>query len=94
MSIDGKPSQTAEEAIHVTVTGTIETGIMAIGGESTGTVIRANGMTLEVDSQGNAELQQAMERQTGQRVELKGELTKKKGVEIRERWIIQASELK
>ena len=49
---DKKPA--AEDSITVTVVGTLRTGIVAIGGETTGTTITANGVTWELDFGKNA----------------------------------------
>ena len=39
--------------IKVEIKGTLATGMMAMGGETTGTVIRANNATLELDLKGD-----------------------------------------
>ena len=44
---DKKPA--AEDSIRVTVVGTLRTGIIAIGGETTGTTITAKGITWELE---------------------------------------------
>ena len=44
-----------DDSIDVVVRGTLRTGIMAIGGESTGTTVTARGATWELDLRGTPE---------------------------------------
>lgn len=78
----------------VEVTGKLRTGIMAIGGETTGTILSIPGQgTYELDLSGNAELQKSAEALSGQPVKVKGTLAIKAGVEVKERRIIKVDRL-
>ena len=61
---------------------------MAIGGESTGTTITASNITWELDLQGDEQLLESVNRLGQSLARVKGKLTKKPGVEVRERWIV------
>jgi len=81
------------EFIRVEVQGKLQTGIMAIGGETTGTIITANGITWELDLGKNAKLKKKAEAFNGKQALVRGELTRRKGVEIRERWIVKVTSI-
>ncbi|MBA3315347.1 MAG: hypothetical protein H0T47_18925 [Planctomycetaceae bacterium] len=80
------------ESIRVTVRGTLETGIVVIGGETTGTVIRAKGMTFEVQLD-QPHLRERAEALNGKSAIVAGELVVKEGVEIGQRLIIEATRI-
>ena len=82
-----------QESITVTFVGTIRTGIVAIGGETTGTTITAKGITWELDLGTNAELRAAAEKLNGKQATVTGTLERRAGVERKERWIITVSSL-
>lgn len=84
----------AEESIQVEIHGTLETGIAAIGGETTGTIIKANNVVWELDLGGKKELAELAEKLNNQPVVVSGRYTKKKGVEIPERHIVVVKSLK
>lgn len=86
---DQESSKESSEYILVTVRGVLNTGIVAIGGETTGTTITANGVTFELDLGGKQEWSKRAEQQNGQTTEVKGFLHRRPGVEIKERWIIE-----
>src|SRR4051794_29529553 len=77
-----------QESITVTVVGTLRTGIIAIGGETTGTTITAKGIKWELDFGKNADLRAAAEKLNGKQVTVTGILERLPGVEIKERWIV------
>ncbi len=81
-------AEPAKESISVDVVGTLKTGIVAIGAETTGATITANGVTWEVDTGDNAELRETAAKLNGKVVKLSGTLERRKGVEISERWIV------
>ena len=87
-------AQPPEESITVTVAGTLRTGIVAIGGETTGTTITAKGIKWELDFGKNAELRTTAEKLDGKRVTVIGTLERHAGVEVKERWIIIVTSLK
>ena len=84
----------AQESITVTVVGTLRTGIVAIGGETTGTTITAKGIKWELDFGKNAELRAAAEKLDGKQVTVTGTLEHRVGVEVKERWIVTVTSLK
>lgn len=80
--------QTAErsEYIDVTVRGTVQTGLMAIGGETTGTLITVGPVTWELALDGRQ--QKIAHQLSGRRAVVSGELRQVRGVEIRRRLIL------
>lgn len=87
-------SAKSQESIKVTVVGKLKTGIVAIGGETTGATITANGITWELDFGGNETLRDEAKSLNGRQVLVRGTLERKSGVEIRERWIVTVKKLK
>jgi hypothetical protein len=83
----------AAEHIKVEVKGKLETGIIAIGGETTGTTITANGVTWELDVGKNAKLRKLLPSLDGKTVVAKGTLSRRAGVETGQRWIVNVSSL-
>ncbi len=82
------------ESVEVSIVGRVKTGLVAIGGETTGTVISANNITWELDLQGDEQLIEAVQLAGKKAVRVKGTLIKKAGVEVRERWIVQVQTIK
>ena len=80
--------------IKVEVKGRLETGIVAIGGETTGRVIHVGKVTWELDLKGNKELETLAEQLNGKDVLLTGLYRRVSGVEIRERHIVTVESLK
>ncbi len=85
---------TADESITVSVVGTLKTGIVAIGGETTGSTITANKVTWELDFGKNADLRALAEKLNGKQVAVTGSLEVRAGVEVKQRWIVTVSSLK
>ena len=84
-----------EEAyIDVEVKGKLETGIMAIGGETTGTIIRSGKIIWELDLGGKKELLDLVKKLDKQSVVVAGRYQQKPGVEIRLRHIVTVKTLK
>ncbi len=83
----------SSESITVTVVGTLKTGIVAIGGETTGATITSGGITWEVDCGNDAKLRDTASGLSGQQVRLHGTLELRAGIEVKERWIIHVSSL-
>jgi hypothetical protein len=75
-------------------TGALKTGVVAIGGETTGIVITVGDKTYDLDLHADKTLTQASTTLAGKQVTVTGYLTIKKGVEIKERQIIVVSTLK
>ncbi|KPK50543.1 MAG: hypothetical protein AMK72_01970 [Planctomycetes bacterium SM23_25] len=81
------------EYIRVEVKGKLMTGMMAIGGETTGTAITANGITWELDLGREGDLLKQARSLSGKPAIVRGELTRRRGVEIRERWIVKVKSI-
>ena len=77
--------------IQVDVVGTLQTGVVAIGGETTGVVITCKNITWELEVP--ERLREAAEGMNGQVVQVKGELEKRQGVEIPARWIVTVTSM-
>ena len=67
-------------SIKVEATGILQTGVVAIGGETTGFTITTNGVTWELEFGKNAELRTAAEKLDGKTVVVEGTLEKRAGV--------------
>jgi len=75
------------EAVEVQVKGKLTHGMMAIGGETTGTVIRARNVTWELDVSGPG-LRERAARLSGKTVVVTGAVRQKAGIEIAKRTIL------
>src|SRR4051812_18917218 len=82
----------ASAPAEITFTGKISTGMMAIGGETTGTVISDGKTTYELDIRDNVMKRKAQEL-SGKNVTVKGTLTVKEGIEVGQRRIIVVTAL-
>lgn len=87
------PKPVITESIKIDMTGKIETGIVSIGGETTGTVISSNGIVWELDFQDNPQLAQSARVLNSRTVNVKGTLTRVPGTEIKYRWIVNVDSL-
>jgi hypothetical protein len=79
---------------EVQVRGTLKTGIVAIGGETTGTIIKTKMGTFELDLGTGKELTALAKKLDGKEVVVSGPLQVRKGVEVKERRIITVKTLK
>lgn len=84
-----RPTPRGKDSIRVSVRGELETGLLAIGGETTGTVIRSKGLMFEVAFT-RPGLQERAEALNGQMALVAGELAIKEGIETGTRLIIEA----
>jgi len=89
----GAGAEKGRDYIQVEVKGKLNSQIMAIGGETTGVTITANGITWELQLGNQPDLRQAAEKLHEKTVVVRGNLTRKQGVEIRQRWIVEVSSL-
>jgi hypothetical protein len=80
--------------LKIEAKGKITTGIVAIGGETTGTTITTPGGTFELDLSKNKDLQAQAEKLNGKTGIVTGTLAIRKGVEIRQRFIVTVTTLK
>lgn len=95
VSGQGKPGpEQPDEYIKVEIKGTIHGGVVAIGGETTGTVITAKGITWELDLGNTESFRKLAEKLDGKTVLVTGSLEVRKGVEIPKRWIVTVTSLK
>lgn len=92
-SLSAAEPEKSEDHIEVTVTGTLRSGIIAIGGETTGVTITADGITWELALK-QPELKKLAGSADGKKVVVQGQLKRKRGVEIPERYIVTVSSLK
>ena len=83
---------TDDQYINVEVRGIIKTGVVAIGGETTGVTITANETTLELEIT-DKKLKALASKLNGQAVVAKGTLRLVPGVEIALRAIVQVTDL-
>lgn len=83
-----------EGFIKVEARGVLKTGIVAIGGETTGTILTTPAGTLELDFAKKRDLQLLAEKLDGKEVVVTGALTIRKGVEVRQRLIVAVQKLK
>jgi hypothetical protein len=80
--------------IKVEAKGTLKTGIMAIGGETTGTILTTPHGTLELDFGKNKELRELATKLDGKAAIAHGTLQVRKGVAVKQRLIVSVTSLK
>jgi len=88
------PKPTSEDSTNVIVSGILRTGVVAIGGETTGTTVTAEGTTWELEFGKNEALAEAAKKLDGKKVVVQGKLERRPGVEVKERRIVTVSELR
>ena len=81
------------EYIQVKIRGKLDSQVVAIAGETTGVVIRANGVTWELELGDNRINRQRAKQLNGKSVLVTGQLRVKAGVEIGKRWIVEVGSL-
>lgn len=82
-----------EKSKQVELEGKLRTGIVAIGGETTGTIIQVKKEFYELDFGKNKELQQKAKKLNGKNVKVVGTLVIRKGVEVKVRRIVTVTKL-
>jgi len=87
------PPPPGGDYIKVEIRGTLRSGMMAIGGETTGTIVAARGATWELELKGLPGGRQKAESLDGKAVLVKGSLEIRPGVERRERAIVTVTSL-
>ena len=95
LTLGASPAPPAEggDYIKVEIRGTLRTGVMAIGGETTGTMVTARGAKWDLDLTRLPEGRQKAEALDGRAVLVKGTLEIRPGVERRERAIVTVTSL-
>jgi hypothetical protein len=82
------------ESIKVEIRGQLQTGVLAIGGETTGVTITASNLTFELDFKDGSDLAAKAEGLNSHSVVVTGKLEGRKGVEIPLRYIVSVESLK
>jgi hypothetical protein len=88
-----RPESSPDESIEVKVRGTLSAGMMAIGGETTGYLIRSRGVTWELDFGSDAALKRKADGLDGKPVTVTGTLDVRPGVEMASRSIVKVVSL-
>jgi len=83
-----------EPGIKVEIVGTLETGVVAIGGETTGTVIHVQKITWELDLGNNPDFIKLAKELDKKTALVTGTYYEKMGVEIKTRKIVKVTSLK
>lgn len=81
-----------KQSVSVKCSGRLRDGIIAVGGETTGTTISFRRITWELALRDDAQQEFAREHH-GEPVLVTGTLTRKPGIEVRERWIVHVRTL-
>jgi hypothetical protein len=87
-----EPAEKGSKAAMKTYTGSLKTGIMAIGAETTGVTLTTADGVYELDLK-NPKLKAAAEELNGKQVNVEGIYKPRPGVEIKERRIIDVKSL-
>ena len=87
------PAAGGQQFVKVDIQGLLNARVVAIGGETTGITITANGVTLELDFPTNRNLRRVAQQLHGKTVRVQGDLTIRRGVTIRRRTIVNVSAL-
>jgi hypothetical protein len=82
------------DAISVIVHGRLNSQVVAIGGETTGFTISAQGATWELDFGDDEQMRRRAGRLHGRTVRISGDLQVRKGVEIPQRTIVKVESLR
>ncbi len=90
----GAAVSAGKEFVNVEIRGKLETGIAAIGGETTGVRIQADGISMELDLRSQPELSKQLDKLNGKLVHVTGQLTVRKGVETGKRQVVIVNSLK
>jgi len=80
------------QANQLTLTGTLQTGVMAAGAETTGVTLTVSNQAYELDLPTN-DLKKIADSLNGKQATAKGTLTLKQGVELKQRRILTVSSL-
>jgi hypothetical protein len=84
----------ADEQVSLEIRGRLETGLVAIGGETTGIVVKAKGLSWELDPGLDLALRRKADGLSGQVVIVKGTLEPRAGVELRrQRLVVRVTSL-
>lgn len=87
------PNAPPPQYIDVEIKGLLRSGIVAIGGETTGTTITADNLSFELDFGDQAELRETARTLNGQTVIVTGRLEGRRGIEIPLRYVVNVKTL-
>jgi len=87
------PAAFAADYVRVEIRGTLSTGIMAIGGETTGTLISAGNVVWELEVPPGSKLSGHLGALNGAEVVVTGSYREKRGVEVPMRHIVTVDSL-
>ena len=93
LTLGASPAPGGGDYIKVEIRGTLRTGMMAVGGETTGTMVTARGASWELDLTHVPEGRKKAETLDGRAVLVKGTLEIRPGVERRQRAIVTVTSL-
>jgi len=93
-SAEGRVKEANQESITVTIVGTIHSGIVAVGGETTGATVTSKGITWELDFRQDQPLRETAQQLNNRLVIVTGSLERRAGVEVKDRWIVAVTSLK
>jgi hypothetical protein len=93
MALSPAPAAADGEGRKVEITGKLRTGVAAVGGETTGVVLRTERGTFELDLGQSGELRGKAAGLDGKRVTVTGRLRIRPGVEVRERRVVAVETL-
>ena len=91
---DRAADKESQDSIQVEIRGQLKTGVLAIGGETTGVTITASNLTFELDFAEAPDQAAKAEDLSGHSVIVTGTLEGRKGVEIPLRYIVSVESLK
>lgn len=91
--MNSPPASNVAESIKVEITGRVRTGVVSIGAETTGVMIAADGIVMELDFQNDEQLHEAARHLGNSMAQVKGQLRQVSGVEIAKRWIVKVDSL-
>ena len=90
-SIDASGDDPRAHYIDVTIRGRLSTGMVAIGGETTGVTIAADAVRWELEV--SPRQQNLVRRLNGRNVLVSGELTNRRGIELPNRYVVSVRRL-
>ena len=86
-------SEPADEFVKVQIRGKLATGVVAIGGETTGTIITSGNIAWELAFDEKGGLNQQATKLHRKTVTVTGTLQRRSGVEVKDRWIVKVSKM-
>lgn len=92
-SIHSPKASSVAESVQVEITGRVRTGVVSIGAETTGAMIAADGIVMELDFQNDEQLLEAARHLGTSMARVKGRLKPVAGVEVSKRWIVKVDSL-